>query len=253
MNKKSSPSSNPRRKRPAADNADRTGRGALRTQHLESQDNADDEQTAARAAKGDAEAFGELFDKYRRPLFRVVWRMLNNEDAALDVVQDAFVKAYENLGGLKGGGRFYPWLRRIAVNMAVDRLRRRKRLRHVPLADGEAEEEAGGGFTPTAVEAGRGSAEENDPARQAEMSEFRAAYQQALTELSDEHRVVFTLHAAEGLRYREIAEALGINIGTVMSRLFYARKRLQELLAPYLEQRSNAGAAKDSEDSEEQD
>lgn len=114
MNKPSAPASNDRNEAGDAD----AGHAA---------DDREDGLLVERAVGGDGEAFEALFTKYRQRLFGVVWRVLKNEDAALDVVQDAFVKAYQGLDQLRGETRFYPWLRRIAVNQAIDRLRHIRR------------------------------------------------------------------------------------------------------------------------------
>jgi RNA polymerase sigma-70 factor (ECF subfamily) len=192
----------------------------------------DDLQLVERCLSGDNQAFERLFVKHRQPLFAVAWRLLRDEDAALDVVQDAFVKAYEELENLRGEARFYPWLRRIAVNLSIDRLRHAKRNKEVSLYGSQPEDEE---VREESAAVARASEEQNDsPVEKAEISEFSTALSSALLKLSDPHRTVFMLHAAEGMSYKEIAEALDCNIGTVMSRLFYARKRLQELLGPHL-------------------
>ena len=197
-------------------------------------DDPEDGALVERAVGGDAAAFEQLFLKHRQRLYAVAWRLVRNEDTALDVVQEAFVRAYERLANLRGEGRFYPWLRRIAVNLAIDRLRHIRRGTEV-------------GFDEAQFGAGEGAAEERQaarpseraeresPERRAELSEFGHDLQGALEKIGEAHRTVFMLHAAEGMSYREIAEALDCNIGTVMSRLFYARKKLQELLAPHLD------------------
>lgn len=199
-------------------------------------DDMEDAKWVEQSLNGDAQAFESLFLKYRQRVFSVAWRLLRDEDKALDVVQDAFVKAFEQLEKLRGpglvGGRFFPWIRRIAINLSIDRLRHSKRGVEVSLDEHrvgggeEAREENSG------VVVARSSAE--SPQRRAELTEFNAAFGEAITKLSEAHRTVFMLHAAEGLSYKEIAETLDCNMGTVMSRLFYARKRLQELLAPHL-------------------
>lgn len=196
-------------------------------------DDPEDGRLVDAAVKGDAEAFEKLFTKHRQRLFAVAWRLMHDEDAALDVVQEAFVRAYQNLGDLRGEARFYPWLRRIAVNLAIDRLRHIKRGTEV----GFDEAQFGRGEDADEGKAARNSdkAERESPVRRAELGEFGRDLQGALEKLSEAHRAVFMLHAAEGMSYREIADALGCNIGTVMSRLFYARKKLQELLAPHLD------------------
>lgn len=192
---------------------------------------ADDSVLVAETLAGKAEAYEKLFVKYRQRVFASAWRLLRDEDAALDVLQDAYIRAYEQLENLKGEGRFFPWLRRIAVNLALDRLRHTRRGVEVSLnekwgPDAEEGEDRAAAFMDRNPD--------QSPARNAEVSEFSSAMSEALLKLSDAHRAVFMLHAAEGMSYKEIAQALGCNIGTVMSRLFYARKRLQELLAPHL-------------------
>jgi RNA polymerase sigma-70 factor, ECF subfamily len=194
----------------------------------------EDQEWVAKAVAGDASAFEALFTKYRQRVFATAWRLLRDEDAALDVVQDAFIRAYQQMENLRGEARFYPWVRRIAVNLSIDRLRHIRRGVEVGLdehrvgvtEDGEAGQE------PSAVLVKKDGQE--SPHQRAEFSELSGALSSALLKLSDSHRTVFMLHASEGMSYKEIADAMGCNIGTVMSRLFYARKRLQELLAPHL-------------------
>jgi len=194
---------------------------------------AEDSALVEQALAGKAEAFETLFTKHRQRLFAVAWRLLRDEDAALDVVQDAFVRAYEQLEHLKGEGRFFPWIRRIAINLSIDRLRHTRRGAEVSLNE-KWTEGAEEGEDRAAIIADKRP--ERSPVAQAEFSEFSAALSTALLKLSDTHRAVFMLHAAEGMSYKEIADALDCNIGTVMSRLFYARKRLQELLGPHLKE-----------------
>jgi RNA polymerase sigma-70 factor (ECF subfamily) len=192
-----------------------------------------------KAVGGDTAAFEKLFVKYRQRLFGVAWRVLHDEDGALDVVQDAFVKAYQQLGSLRGETRFFPWLRRIAVNLAIDRLRHVKR--GVEVSFDEAQFGDGDEAHQERVAADlKDRADRTSPGRHAELSEFTDELRKALEELSLAHRTVFLLHAAEGMTYQEIADAMGCNIGTVMSRLFYARRQLQKKLAPHLEDEGSA-------------
>jgi RNA polymerase sigma-70 factor (ECF subfamily) len=192
--------------------------------------NDDDVPLVERALQGQAEAFEALFLKHRQRVFSVAWRLLRNEDAALDVVQDAFVRAYEGLDRLRGDGRFFPWLRRIAINLAIDRLRHTRRgvdvsLEYCAVPNGEDEE------TPLTARVANPDAE--DPVEAAELSEFKSDFARAVERLSEPQRTAFLL-SAEGLSYKEIAAATECNIGTVMSRLFYARKQLQESLKVHL-------------------
>ncbi len=187
-----------------------------------------------RAVAGDAEAFEGLFNKYRKRLFGVVWRILRDEDSALDIVQDAFVKAYECMDKLRGEGSFYPWIKRIAVNQAIDRLRHIRRGVEVGFDEALYGDGAGADQRKTMVRPSD-RALQNDPERRAQLSEFSSALEEALGQLSETHRTVFLLHAVEDMSYREIADVMGCQMGTVMSRLFYARKKLQELLGSHLE------------------
>src|SRR5437764_237024 len=121
-------------------------------------DDAEDPRLVDATLNGDAQAFEKLFAKYRQRVFAVAWRLLREEESALDVVQDAFVRAYEELVKLRGEARFYPWLRKIAVNMAIDRLRQLRRSREVSLfagggdEDGESRDELVGAAAYTTVE-----------------------------------------------------------------------------------------------------
>ena len=197
-------------------------------------DDTEDRDLVEKSLEGSLEAFEKLFQKYRQRLFGVVWKVLRNEDAALDIVQDAFVKAFERLDKLRGESSFYPWLRRIGVNLAIDRVRHIRRGVEVQFDEAQfgTGQEAGENRAPGRL---GGRSEQENPLRKAQLSEFTTALGGALEKLSENQRVVFMLHAAESLTYKEIAETLDCNIGTVMSRLFYARKRLQELLANHLD------------------
>lgn len=193
----------------------------------------EDSKLVEQCVTGDSAAFEQLFVKYRQRVFAVAWRLLRNEDAALDVVQDAFVKAYEQLGKLRGETRFYPWIRQITVNLSIDRLRYAKRHGEVALDEHRVGEGDESREDRSAVVFSKSGSE--SPVRNAELSEFSTALSSALLKLSESHRTVFMLHAAEGMSYKEIADTLDCNIGTVMSRLFYARKKLQELLGAHLQ------------------
>ena len=199
----------------------------------ETREDSEDKELVERAVEGDAQAFERLFTKYRQRLFGVAWRVLRNEDAALDVVQDAFVKAYERLGKLRGESSFYPWIKRITVNQAIDRLRHIRR--GVEVGFDEAQFGGGDEVDDDRVQVRPSDrTERENPERKAQLSEFGGALEKALEKLTEAHRTVFLLHAAEDMSYREIADAMGCQIGTVMSRLFYARKKLQELLGSHL-------------------
>ena len=183
----------------------------------------------SKAAAGDGGAFGELFERHRQGLYLKAYSYLRQRDDALDVVQEAFMKAWESLSGFRGESSFATWMGRIVTNLCIDRIRRPKTV------SSGLDEELVGEALPDERLGGRVPGGGRSPVRAAEIAEFAPALQEALSQLSEKHRSVFVLHAEEGLRYREIAEHLGISIGTVMSRLHYAREKLQEMLASHLE------------------
>jgi RNA polymerase sigma-70 factor (ECF subfamily) len=176
-----------------------------------------DEQLLGRYAVGRREALDELFRRHRGPAYRVAYRLLGQEADALDAVQNGFVKALRHLGGFRGRSSFKTWLLRIVTNAALD-LRRQRERRRALAAD--AARPRGAGMPAPAADPGRG----------AEEAELRERLAGALQVLPAPHRKTFVLHADGGLSYREVADALGIPVGTVMSRLFYARRRLRAAL-----------------------
>ena len=155
----------------------------------------------------------------------MVYGMLGNAQDAEDVTQEAWVKAYRSLGGFREGSGFYTWLYRIAYNLCIDF--RRREWRGIP-------EEYEDGRNPGGAE-GTAPSLAGDPHRAAVGREVQAAVLAAIRELPDVHRAVILLREVEGLSYAEIARTLGVRKGTVMSRLHYARRRLQRALAPYVE------------------
>ncbi len=175
-----------------------------------------DEQLLARFAAGDRQALEELFRRYRQPAYRVAYRLLGNEADALDAVQEGFVKALTHLGGFRGRSSFKTWLLRVVSNAALDLGRQRGR-RDAVYHEGAARRDGPAGSP-------------DDPGRGLERADLRRLLDQALATLPEAQRRTFVLHADAGLSYREVAEALGISIGTVMSRLFYARQRLRAYL-----------------------
>ena len=178
---------------------------------------------------GDQTAFEFLFDKYRERVFNVAFRFVRNKDDALEVTQDVFIRAYQALEKFKTDSKFYTWLYRIATNRAIDYLRTRKAKPAISasvLDDAVGSE--GSSFTDRIADT-----RTPDPSEHSQRHEIAQGILAAVEELTEKHRVVFLLHAVEQLAYKEIAEVVGCSIGTVMSRLFYARKKLQELLKDY--------------------
>src|SRR5262245_60949321 len=179
-----------------------------------------DDPLVARAARGDRPALEELFRRYRDPAYRVAYRLLGNVEDALDAVQDGFIKAIRKLSSFENRCSFKTWLLRVVSNAALD-LGRQRRRRDDLTAVATERVLLDGGTTP----------EHADPAREAEESDLRRALHEALMLLPEAQRRTFVLHVDGGLSYREVADTMEISIGTVMSRLFYARQKLKGLLA----------------------
>ena len=170
---------------------------------------------------GELPAFEFLFDKYREKVYRIAYRFTRNKDDALEIAQDVFLRVYTNLGKFKTDSKFFTWLYRITVNRSIDftRSKKTKVLQQVCPSLLDAQH--------STVSGRRGS---KDPSEKAEAKELGEKLTDAVSTLSDKHRTVFLLHAVENLSYREIAGVMDSSIGTVMSRLFYARQKLQETL-----------------------
>jgi RNA polymerase sigma-70 factor (ECF subfamily) len=166
-----------------------------------------------RSQSGDTEAFDELVSKYRAKIFTMVYGMVRNEHDASDLAQEGFLKAWRSIHRFDGRSSFYTWLYRITVNLTLDSLRRKGRCQEVELSD------AIPSFVP-------------GPGVNYERAEIREQVNAALAQLSPEHRVVVVMRELEDMQYHEIAEVLNLSVGTVMSRLFYARKKLQSILKP---------------------
>jgi RNA polymerase sigma-70 factor (ECF subfamily) len=182
----------------------------------------DDREVVRRVQGGETEAFEVLVEKYKRKTFRLAYGVLRDQEEALDVSQEAFVKAYRSLPKFKGDSAFYTWLFRITMNLALDR--RRQRIARAKSLGGEAvsPEE----WERTAVSS------DTPPDEEAVSADRRARIGQALESLPEHHRAIIILSDIQGLSYREIAEVLAIPMGTVMSRLHNARKRLRDVLGP---------------------
>lgn len=181
----------------------------------------EDTDLVQRALAGDADAMGALYETHRERVYRFAYHYVHNQQDALDLCQEVFVRAFESLASFEGRARFATWLMRIANNTCVDHLRHSKVRKH-----GELDE-----HLVTGDERVPGRRAPPEPTRGLERQELQDAIDAALDRLTPEHRAVFVLHAVEGLTYQEIADVVECPVGTVMSRLHYARKRLQGLLA----------------------
>ena len=182
-----------------------------------------DDATLVRAAqRGDMEAFEELVARHRDKIYARAWSMVRNEDEAVDLSQEAWVKGWQRLKQFHSESSFGTWITRIVINLCLDELRKRKRQRVESIQ--EMDEESGG------VERQMPAVIVN-PTERLERGELRQRIDRALGQLSREHRTVLVLHEFEEMEYKQIAKAMECSIGTVMSRLFYARRKLAALLA----------------------
>ncbi len=184
----------------------------------------DDQALVERCRKGDVNAFEPLVEKYRQRVWRLAYRVLHDQDEAWDIAQEAFIRAWQALPSFKGESAFYTWLFRIAMNVAMDRGRQRAARGRAFGTERVPEED----WERVMVDPGVA------PDERARRAEERARVMRALGTLPPHQRTIIMLSDLEGLSYREIAEVLGIPMGTVMSRLHNARKRLRRVLGPIL-------------------
>jgi RNA polymerase sigma-70 factor (ECF subfamily) len=174
-----------------------------------------------RVRSGDGTAFRGLVERYQERVYTLVYGMVRNAEDAKDLTQDAFVKAYRKLDSFRLEASFYTWLYRIAMNGAIDHLRRRARRQESEYDDARAPSEEAE-FSADHIK--------SNPGRDLERKQLYGRIMDAMETLSPEHRRIVLLREIEGLSYKEIADSLGLAEGTVMSRLFYARKKLQKAL-----------------------
>jgi RNA polymerase sigma-70 factor, ECF subfamily len=179
---------------------------------------ADDNRLITECREGKTAAFGELISRYQDRLFNTVLRLVDNAEDARDVVQEAFLHAYQSLHSFKGDSLFFTWLYRIAVNTAISMKRKQRRaLRIQPTGD---EKKTIDPLDPS---------ESNRPGHAIEMAEEERKVHEALGKLSAEHRAVLVMKDMEGMKYEEMAEILGVPVGTIRSRLHRARLEMRDV------------------------
>jgi len=173
---------------------------------------------------GRTEAFDQLVARYRTRVFAMIYNMVHNEQDAWDLAQESFIKAWKSIGRFRGRSSFYTWIYRIVMNVTIDWLRKKQ------IKGGGAEFDDA--IELKEIEPASRTVPKADPLphQRMERDEIRARIDRAIAQISPEHRAVILMKEIEDMQYHEIAEALGCSIGTVMSRLFYARKKLQNLL-----------------------
>jgi RNA polymerase sigma-70 factor (ECF subfamily) len=179
-----------------------------------------------KARNGDLGAYDDLVRRYQQRIYATIYHMTSNHEDANDLAQDTFIKAYQALKSFKGGSSFYTWVYRIAVNKTINFLKQRKNRVQMSLNDMDFNAE----HDPDMV----ALVSENTPRREAGLTELQEKLNEAMQKLSEVHRLVVTLHDVQGLPHEEIAQIMDCNVGTVRSRLFYARQQLQGYLVDYL-------------------
>ena len=177
-----------------------------------------------RCQAGQTDAFDQLVTRYRTRVFGMIYNMVHNEQDAWDLAQDSFLKAWKSIGRFRAQSSFYTWIYRIVMNVTIDWLRKKQ----VKGTGAEFDD----AVQLKEVDPASRTLPKADPLphQRMEQTEIRARIDAAIAQLSPEHRAVILMKETEDMQYHEIAEALGCSIGTVMSRLFYARKKLQNLL-----------------------
>jgi RNA polymerase sigma-70 factor (ECF subfamily) len=183
-----------------------------------------DMELVKRCQAGQTEAFDELVSRYRTRVFAMIYNMVHNEQDAWDLAQESFVKAWKSIKRFRRHSSFYTWVYRIVMNVTIDWLRKKQ----IKGAGAEFDDS----IQLKDIDPASRTVPKADPLphERMEQREIRAKIDHALGQLSPEHRAVILMKETEDMQYHEIAETLGCSIGTVMSRLFYARKKLQNLL-----------------------
>jgi RNA polymerase sigma-70 factor (ECF subfamily) len=188
--------------------------------------NHEETEMISRCQQGDQEALKEIFDKYHKKVYRIAYGVVRQREEALDIVQEVFIKLFHSIKNFKGRSHFYTYLYRMVMNTAIDHARKTGK-QTISSLDQE------GSFQPS-------DDLEKGPERILLQKELEERVKLAMDKLPAEQRAALIFRDVEGLSYREMAEAMGCSIGTVMSRLHYGRKRIQELLEDYVEMRSQS-------------
>ncbi len=183
---------------------------------------ADDDALVKAARQGDLAAFEELVFRHRDQIYARAFSMTRNEEDSIDLSQEAWIKGWQRLGQFHGESSFTTWMTRIAINLCLDHLRKQKRHRTDSIEEMDAESGGVERHMPVVTV---------NPTAGMERAELRQKIDGALDQLSAEHRAVLVLHEFEDMEYKEIAKTVGCSLGTVMSRLFYARRKMAVLLA----------------------
>lgn len=179
-----------------------------------------------RVQNGEVSAFNQLVQKYRQPLFSIIYNMTGNREDATDIAQEVFIKAFQSINQFRGKASFYTWLYRIAVNSSITFIKRAKKQRFINY---ETIDE-----TLVSSEILEYFTAKSKTEKGALLKELQQKLNEALQKLSPKHRIVVILHEVEGMNHKEIADITKTSEGTVRSRLHYAKKMLQAFLQEYV-------------------
>lgn len=190
----------------------------------------DDLTLVQRARSGDSRAFRQLVERYQRKVYAIALGMVKDRQEALDISQEAFVKVYKYLEHFKGDSSFYTWLYRITSNLCIDSIRKR----NAAGGDADAFDEATQSEYAESSVGILGTRLGTNPQKSVLRRELAEKIEEALAQVPEKHRAILLLRELEGMSYEDLAETLKIPKGTVMSRLFHARAKLQKLLSEYM-------------------
>lgn len=178
------------------------------------------------AQQGDVHAFDQLVNKYHGRIYGLTYNMTSNREDAEDLTQEIFVKAFESLPRFKGKSSFYTWLYRIAINKTINYRKKRNRKRALSLDQFDQEVKSDENY--------HDLTSKGSPIRHMNLTELQIKLNEALQNLSEKHRIVVVMHDMQGIPHDQIAKAVGASVGTVRSRLFYARQQMQTELAEFM-------------------
>lgn len=197
---------------------------------------ADDKTLVTRCHAGDQEAFKELVQRYQRKVYGIAFGMLHNAEDAMDVTQEAFIRVHRYLDRFKGSSSFFTWLYRITVNLCIDHLRREGKAQTVDYDDAvsHANQQEAEQLRPWSLDM--------NPSSAMDRKELREMIDKALELLSPNHRAVILMREVEGLSYKEMSEVMRCSKGTIMSRLFHARRRMQSALSEVMAEKAKTAA-----------
>jgi RNA polymerase sigma-70 factor (ECF subfamily) len=196
----------------------------------------DDNTLVLRCQAGDQEAFKQLVERYQRKVYGIAYGMLHNSADAMDVTQEALIRVHRYLDRFQGSSSFFTWLYRITVNLCIDHIRREGRGHPVDYDDSIAHEDSETGELPSWTA-------DTNPAKAFDRKELREVIDLALQSLSPNHRAVILMREVEGLSYQEMANIMECSKGTIMSRLFHARRHMQEAIGEAVGKKKKQSAA----------